>query len=225
MSGSPAVRVKICGIRETDAALAAAQSGADFIGVVFVPVRRRRLDEDKALRVISTLRNEVEAPPKVVGLFADQPLTEVHRTTRYCNLDMVQLCGVESLDYCDQVGVPVIKVVHVSSSLDVGDGVNRLSEEMTILDQHGHLTTLDRRVEGLQGGTGQSFNWDIAAGLSTKGFSFLLAGGLTPENVGPAVHSVRPWGVDVSSGVETDGVKDEKKIRAFINNVRGYKAL
>jgi phosphoribosylanthranilate isomerase len=75
-------------------------------------------------------------------------------------------------------------------------------------------------VEGLQGGTGQSFNWDIARALSERGFDFLLAGGLTPENVGRGVSGVAPWGVDVSSGVETNGVKDEAKILSFIQNVR-----
>jgi phosphoribosylanthranilate isomerase len=80
--------------------------------------------------------------------------------------------------------------------------------------------TLDRRVEGLQGGTGQSFDWSIAAGLSQRGHTFLLAGGLTPDNVAQAIATVQPWGVDVSSGVETGGVKDHQKIRAFIRNAR-----
>jgi phosphoribosylanthranilate isomerase len=84
----------------------------------------------------------------------------------------------------------------------------------------GHLVTLDRQVDGWPGGTGQSFDWDIAARLSQPGREFLLAGGLTPDNVAQAIAKVRPWGVDVSSGVETGGVKDPEKIRAFVENAR-----
>jgi phosphoribosylanthranilate isomerase len=213
-------KIKVCGIMEATDALVAAQAGADFIGLVFVPERRRRLDKDKALSIVSYLRENVPEPPKIVGLFADQPPGDVDRMVEHCGLDMVQLCGIESLDYCRQVGAPVIKVLHVSGSSALEDAVPSLAESMTALNEQGHLVTLDRLVEGLQGGTGQSFNWDIARALSQRGMDFLLAGGLTPENVGRGANDVAPWGVDVSSGVETNGVKDEAKIRSFIQNVR-----
>jgi phosphoribosylanthranilate isomerase len=213
-------KIKVCGIMESSDALVAAQAGADFIGLVFVPERRRRLDEDKALRIVSHLRENVAEPPKIVGLFADQPPGDVDRMVEHCGLDMVQLCGIESLDYCRQVGAPVIKVLHVSGSSALEDAVPSLAESMTALNEQGHLVTLDRLVEGLQGGTGQSFNWDIARALSERRFHFLLAGGLTPDNVGRGINAVAPWGVDVSSGVETNGMKDEAKIRAFIQTVR-----
>ncbi|MCE2464147.1 MAG: phosphoribosylanthranilate isomerase [Dehalococcoidia bacterium] len=214
-------QVKICGNREMSDVMMAAEAGADFTGLVFVPGTRRTLDEEKAIRMIATLREQVPSPPKMVGIFADQPLKEVDRLVRRCGLDMVQLCGGESLDYCGKIGVPVIKVLHVSDALDVANAVDNLSQELLEVGTGGHLATLDRGVEGLQGGTGQSFNWDIARVLSSRGFQFLLAGGLTPENVGPAVSKVRPWGVDVSSGVETGGAKDVEKVRAFIRAVRG----
>ena len=213
-------QVKICGNREASDVMMAAEAGADFIGLAFVPGRRRALDGDKAVRIIADLREKVASPPKVVGLFADQPLDEVDHLIRRCGLDMVQLCGGESLDYCGKIRVPVIKVLHVSESLDVDDAVYSLSKGLSEVRDQGHLVTLDRRVEGLPGGTGQSFNWDIARMLSSKGFQFLLAGGLTPENVRLAVSKVRPWGVDVSSGVETGGAKDVEKIKAFIRAVR-----
>ena len=216
-------RVKICGITQAADALIAAEAGADFIGLVFVPDRRRRIDEDGAQNIVSALRETSGNPPKVVGLFADQPLDEVKRRVKCCDLDMAQLCGGETLEYCGEVGVPVIKVLHVASSLHVDDAEGKLSEKMRFLKQQGHLVTLDRKVDGLQGGTGQSFNWDIGTRLSDKGFAFLLAGGLTPENVGLAVEKVRPWGVDVSSGVETDGVKDKEKIRRFVQEARSVK--
>lgn len=217
-------RIKICGIRDEVAARAAVEAGADFIGMVFVPGSRRRLDGDRASRIVSSLREMLGGRrPKVVGLFADQPLEEVDRLAECCGLDMVQLCGSESLEYCGQVGVPVIKVLHVSDSLAGEDGVALLAQEMGALRERDHLVALDRKVEGLQGGTGQSFDWDIAKTLAMKGFSFLLAGGLTPETVGSAVRTVRPWGVDVSSGVETGGEKDVEKIRAFIHAARSAK--
>ena len=212
------VRVKICGIQEVDSARVSAEAGADMLGLVFVPGRRRTLSIEGAHRIIATLRTNAGASPKVVGLFADQPLDEVHKIVRYCGLDMAQLCGDESPDYCGQVGVPVIKVLHVPDSSGMEDAVPFLSEQIETLRDRGHFVTLDRKVEGMYGGTGQSFSWEIAKELSMRGLSFILAGGLTAENVAQAVLTVRPWGVDVSSGVETGGVKDEAKIRSFIHN-------
>ena len=158
-------------------------------------------------------------PPRVVGLFADQPLVEVSRVIEYAGLDMAQLCGRESPDYCRQVlaktGAGVIKVQHVSGQgsgdATYGKEDDTLEDQLLRYREAGCYITLDRLVEGLQGGTGQSFDWDIAAQLSRKGYEFLLAGGLTPANVAQAVARVRPWGVDVSSGVETDGANDPKK--------------
>ena len=139
---------------------------------------------------------------------------------RDCELDMVQLCGHESLEYCGQVEVPVIKVLHILPTWKVEHAVALLTEQVESLNDQGHWVTLDRRVEGLQGGTGQSFNWQIARELSNKGYRFLLAGGLDPENVADAVAAAHPWGVDVSTGVETDGDKDPSKVRSFIAAAR-----
>ena len=213
-------RIKICGIQESGDALAAAGWGADFIGLVFVPGRRRKRDWEQALSVSSVLRDNVDNPPRIVGLFADQPLDEVNDTLRHCRLDMAQLCGSESLEYCARVQAPVIKVLHVADSRPVEDSVFDFSQQIAALDSGGHMVTLDRKVEGLQGGTGQSFNWEVAGRLAEQGLPFLLAGGLTPDNVASAVQKVGPTGVDVSSGVETRGVKDHEKIRAFIQAVR-----
>ena len=213
-------RVKICGIKRAEDASMAALAGADYVGIVFVPRRSRRVDAEDARRIISTLKETVDPPPKVVGLFADQSLEEVNKTVVLCDLDLVQLCGVESLEYCGQVKARVIKVLHVLESTDVVEAVPVLSQEMMALNSAGCMVTLDRKVEGLQGGTGRTFDWQIARALSRDGFAFTLAGGLTPENVAPAVRTVVPWGVDVSSGVETRGVKDQEKMRAFVRAVR-----
>ena len=215
------IRAKICGIRRTEDAIIAAEAGADFFGLVFVPERRRRLEAGVAAEIVEELRTLIPDPPQAVGLFADQPLDEVADTIKSCGLDLAQLCGQESPDYCRQVadrtGAEIIKVLHISASEAVGGG---LGGRLAPYQQAGCYITLDRLVEGLQGGTGQSFDWEVAAQLSRMGYRYLLAGGLTPENVGQAVKQVNPWGVDVSTGVETDGLKDEEKIRAFIRNAR-----
>ena len=212
-------KVKICGIRDPASAVVAAEAGADLIGLGFVRGSRRRVDETSALRIISAVRSAADAV-KVVGLFADQPPDEVSGIAGRCGLDMVQLCGAESLEYCEAMEVPVIKVLHVPGDATAKDSVGGLYDKAAALGERGHWVTLDSKMEGLQGGTGRSFDWDIARELSQRGLSFLLAGGLTPENVGSAVDRVRPWGLDVSSGVETDGAKDSEKIRAFIRAAR-----
>ena len=219
------IRTKICGIRRTEDAITAAEAGADFIGLVFVPGRRRRMEVAAAADIVVELRTLIPEPPRVVGLFADQPLAEVVETIKSCSLDLAQLCGKESADYCRQVteqtGAEIIKVLHVSASETVADsGGGGLNGRMSPYQQAGCHITLDRLVEGLQGGTGQSFDWDVAAEVSQQGHRFLLAGGLTPDNVAQAVAQVKPWGVDVSSGVETEGRQDEEKIRAFIRNAQ-----
>lgn len=211
-------KIKICGVQKPEDARAAAEAGADFVGLVFVPKRRRRLEIDQAQAILKALNSTSNHLPQTVGLFADQPLEEVNRIMRRCDLNLAQLCGGESVEYCQRVQGRVIKVVHVGGSPVGAAAVNSLACRIESYSNAGHLVTLDRLVEGLQGGTGHSFDWDIAAELARRGHHFLLAGGLSPSNVAEAVAAVRPWGVDVSSGVETGGAKDGDKIRAFIRN-------
>ncbi len=223
-------KVKICGIRKLEDAQAAADAGADFIGLVFVPGRPRRLEINDAREIIAGIKKLGAGAPRVAGLFAGQPLDEVNRTIEECGLDLAQLCAQEPLDYCGNTQADVIKVVHVAGDIHIeqdGGGDGPAQQELVDLEElvdsytrQGHIVTLDRLVDGIPGGTGQSFNWDVASHLSGRGHSFLLAGGLTPETVAQAVATVRPWGVDVSSGVEVNGVKDPEKIRAFILNAK-----
>ncbi|MDE2781262.1 MAG: phosphoribosylanthranilate isomerase [Chloroflexota bacterium] len=220
------IYTKICGIQCTEDALVASEAGADLIGLVFVPERRRRLEGSAAAQILSELRTLVPQPPRAVGLFADQPLEDVVEVISDCSLDMVQLCGQESPDYCRQVtsrtGAEVIKVLHIpaSETVETVRASGAMQARIAPYLEGGCRVTLDRLVEGLRGGTGQSFDWQVAAELSRQGYRFLLAGGLTPDNVAKAVEQVKPWGVDVSTGVETDGRKDEDKIRAFIRNAQ-----
>ena len=212
------IKVKICGIREVGDALTAFEAGANYVGMVFVPGRRRKIDKARGLEIVSALELQI-GTPKTVGLFADQSLNEVEQTVQHCGLDMVQLCGTESLGYSSSITVPVIKVLHVSDESPVEAEVDRLSVSIAALREEGQLASLDSKVDGLQGGTGRKFNWRVAKALSSEGFSFFLAGGLTPVNVSSAVSEVRPWGVDVSGGVETGGNKDSDKIKEFIKAV------
>ncbi len=213
--------VKICGVRSLDDALVAARAGADYVGMVFVPGRRRRVEPEAARIITSGLRDSDFEGPKSVGLFGDQPLDEVLDTIATAGLDYVQLCGEESLDYCRAVleRAGVIKALHVAND-DSHDAIAGVANRIDAFAAAGCTVTLDSQVVGLHGGTGQSFDWSIAAQLAADGRRFLLAGGLTPDNVSEAVAVVRPWGVDVSSGVETDGVKDHAKIRQFVSNAR-----
>ncbi len=226
------IRIKICGVGNPSDACAAAEAGADFIGMVFVPERRRRITPGDAKEIVDAVRaldgplrpGSGQALPRMVGLFADQPLEEVNETIAHCGLDTVQLCGKESVEYAAGVDCEVIKVVHVPASYRPPPAsytdVPQLAGRVREYAESGCLVTLDRLVEGIQGGTGQSFNLEVAASLSRRGVSFLLAGGLTPANVGRAISIVRPWGVDVSSGVETIGKKDRRKIQRFVENAR-----
>ena len=214
------IRVKICGIGTPEDARVAAEAGADFIGMVFVPERHRRITPDAAIEIVDAVSSLDGSAPRMVGLFADQPLEEVNETVARCELDAVQLCGKESVEYTLAVDCEVIKVVHVPASYRAPDDVSQLAERVTQYADAGCLVTLDRLVDGVQGGTGQSFNLDVAASLAHRGSSFLLAGGLTPANVGRIISAVRPWGVDVSSGIETLGKKDRRKIQRFISNAR-----
>ena len=201
-------------------ALTAVDAGVDFMGLVFVPNRRRRISVEQAKRIVDAVKASTDNPPKLAGLFADQPIEEVRENVRVSGVDMVQLCGKETMEYCDNAPVPVIKIIHVPGGFLSDGELQHLKRRLSMLRERGHLVTLDRLVEGLQGGTGQSFDWGVAGQLSKAGFDFMLAGGLTPDNVGQAVREVRPWGVDVSSGVETQGVQDSEKIRRFVAGAR-----
>ena len=215
------MRFKICGLRDAANALVAADAGADFVGFNFVPGVRRRIPVEDARAAIGELRERCGGtPPRVVGLFADQPADEVNRTVDTCGLDMVQLCGEESSDYMRLIDAPVIKMLRVRDDDSLEDAVARTLREADALVADGHRVHLEGYVPGAKGGTGHTFDWRVAARVAER-HDIILAGGLDPDNVRPAIDAVSPWAVDVSSGVETNGVKDPARIRAFAAAVRG----
>ena len=213
-------KLKICGLRDVENALVAADAGADFLGFAFVPGVRRQLLVDDARAIIDELRRRCDGDsPRVVGLFADQPVDDVNGTIDACGLDMVQLCGQESRDYMRQVRAPVIKAIKVRDDDGLDEAAARTLRHADAVVADGHHVQLDKYEAGAQGGTGRSFDWRVAARVAER-HHILLAGGLDPDNVRQAIDVVSPWGVDVSSGVETDGVKDPAKIRAFAAAVK-----
>ncbi len=219
--------VKICGVSEPRHARAAAAFGADFIGVIFAP-SRRQVTMGQARAIADALGERFGPPskptsdavedrlrrgrPLLVGVFADQDVDTVNAIADECSLDLIQLSGAERWDVCPLLNRPVLKAVKVRQ----GQSASEVLDEV----EDGALLLLDPDVEGAYGGTGVTLDWEVAAKVA-ESRPVMLAGGLRPDNVGEAVQTVRPWAVDVSSGVETDGVKDISKIRTFIRAAKG----
>ncbi|MBW8056406.1 MAG: phosphoribosylanthranilate isomerase [candidate division NC10 bacterium] len=202
-----AVRVKICGITNAKDAELAAEAGADALGFVFVPGSPRCIDPDIARGIIKDL------PPLItpVGVFADHPVAEVEDLMRRCGFRTVQLHGSEAPEYCRQVTGSVIKTFRVGGE-----------QELPRLEAYRvHAYLLDTYVEGRLGGTGKTFPLEVAFCAKALG-RVIIAGGLTPGNVSEIIRQVRPYAVDVSSGVEAEpGRKDPQKLRDFVACARG----
>ena len=215
-------RFKICGLRDVPNALVAAESGADFLGFVFVEGVRRQLTPSGGSEIIHEFRMAFDGDrmPKIVGLFANQDAGFVNSVIHRCGLDYVQLCGDERPEFWNGLDAPVIRQVKVHEDLPHDEVVSLVSEQVAEALDGGHIALLDKHKPGALGGTGIAFDWSIAREVSS-GASVMVAGGLHPRNVAQAIEIAAPWGVDVSSGVETDGVKDAEKIRAFAAAVRG----
>jgi phosphoribosylanthranilate isomerase len=200
------VKVKICGITNLDDALAAVEAGADAIGFVFHKESPRRVTSDVVKRVVAQL------PPFVlpVGVFVNEDIKIVRDLMDDCGLAIAQLHGDEAAAYCDLLGRPVLKAIRLKdrgSLLSLAEYTGRSRVRGFVLDAFSAVS---------YGGTGQVTDWSLAA-EAARTVPVVLAGGLTAANVAEAVQKVRPYGVDVSSGVETrPGRKDHEKIRAFI---------
>lgn len=203
----PSTRIKICGVTRREDALAAAACGADAIGLVFHPGSARNVAPERAAQVAAAL------PPFVtsVGLFVDPDPEWVRVVLGRVPLDLLQFHGSECDAFCASFGRPYIKALPVVPGGDLLQSVGSFRTARGVL--------LDAYVPGEHGGTGVTAEW--AAIPRNLPLPVVLAGGLTPENVGAAVRAVRPWAVDVSSGVEREkGVKDHDRIAAFVRGVR-----
>ena len=202
-----ATAVKICGVTRVEDALVAAYAGAHAIGLIFYASSPRQVSHDVARRVVDAL------PPFVtpVALFVDARSAEVERVVGEVNPQLLQFHGDETPEFCESFGVPYIKAVKVRQGVDLLQYARRYRSAKGLL--------LDAFVEGSHGGTGSTFDWtQIPDQLPLP---LILAGGLHQDNVADAIRRVRPWAVDVSSGVEAaKGIKDAAKIAAFIRGVR-----
>ncbi len=199
-------RIKICGITRPGDARAAAEAGADAIGLVFYPRSPRFLSVERALEIRDTL------PPFVqtVALFVNPDAAQVAQVIGRVRPAMLQFHGEESPQYCGEFGLPYIKACRVEPGVDLLEYLRPFSRAAAWL--------LDSHVEEY-GGIGESFDWSLVPSVRER--PLVLSGGLTPGNVAKAIRRVRPWGVDVSSGVESaKGIKDAAKIAAFIAEVR-----
>ena len=196
--------VKICGISDIESAVAAGQAGTDYLGMVFAP-SKRQVTPEKALQIVEAVQR-LDSHLQVVGVFVNKPAMVVNQIANYCKLDWIQTSGNESLDYCRAIEMPLIKVFHIDPDARHAEISTDVRKGCSIMPPNRLICLLDSIVEGTYGGTGTLFNWQAAKVVSDK-FSVMIAGGLTPDNVGELMKLTNPWGVDVSSGVETNGEK------------------
>ena len=209
------MKIKICGIKTEKAALYASEEKADFIGLVYVKDVRREISVDQGIKIVNSIKNNLSETPSVVGLFQNQSPSYVEMIARKSRLDFVQLCGDN--DDFSNFSVPSIRQIRIKpeySKKQIQD------EVFSALNIHS-LVILDSYDEEKPGGTGKVFNWDKILGFKSYENIF-IAGGLNSENIYSLSSQLIPWGVDISSGLETNGEKDLKKISTFINKVRAY---
>lgn len=215
------IKIKVCGITELEHALAASEQGADFIGLVFAP-SHRKMSLEKASQIVSVIRR-LSPRPQIVGVFANENIDLVNQTADFLCLDWVQLSGTEPLDYCKLVSRPIIKTIHVSSDNTAEDIIEAIETGYNSLPQDKLVYLLDTKGKDCYGGTGKTFDWTLAEQVSLR-FPIMVAGGLTVDNVATLIKRVKPFGIDVSSGVEREGKKDVAKIARFIRVAREAEA-
>jgi phosphoribosylanthranilate isomerase len=209
------MRVKFCGITNLDDAAEAVRLGAWAVGLIHYEESPRSVDPAVAAQIAAAFRRKLE----IVGVFVNPTLPEVARAVEDEQLSMVQLNGEEGASFCAEVarrtGVKVIKAIHVASAADI-HGAEAYRTDF-------HL--FDRRANGLWGGSGESFDWELLRNRAASTIPEILAGGLRPDNVAEAVRVVQPYAVDVASGVEASpGVKDHAAMAAFFANAQPHVA-
>ena len=199
-------RVKICGITRVEDALSAVEQGADAIGLVFYPPSPRYVSVSQAAEIAQVLPAFVS----VVGLFVDAPSADIEAVLSKVPIDLIQFHGNETPEQCRRYEKPYIKAIRVKTDTNLIQYQSDFSDAKALL--------LDTYTEGVPGGTGQVFDWNVIPKHMTK--QLVLAGGLDANNVTQAIKLVKPYAVDVSGGVESaKGIKDAAKIAAFMRGV------
>ncbi|OCA90797.1 N-(5'-phosphoribosyl)anthranilate isomerase [Bacillus sp. FJAT-27225] len=195
------MKVKICGMKDTAAALKAVEYGADALGFVFAD-SKRKITKEAAREIIDNLPSHVMK----VGVFVNEKKERIEEIAAFCGLTHIQLHGEESQEFIDELRYPAIKALNINGRRDL----------LKIGEYRTEYILLDSPKGTYRGGSGLSFDWEFLKDFELNGQKVILAGGLRPENVAEAIMTVKPYMVDVSSGVETDGQKDLGKIEAFI---------
>lgn len=206
--------VKICGITRLEDALSAAELGADYLGFNFYPGSKRYLEPETCMKIVARLERE-NLTVQSVGVFVNASLQAIETILESCRLDLAQLSGDEPLEILEALGERGLKAIRPRSQDEA-----QAASLMARVRKTPPALLVDAYQAGGYGGTGETADWDIAAQLA-RAYPVLLAGGLTPENISEALRRVRPWGVDVASGVEdAPGIKDRAKMKAFIKTVK-----
>jgi phosphoribosylanthranilate isomerase len=204
------IKVKICGITNYDDAAMAASLGADALGFIFASVSPRKIEPATAKEIIRRL------PPfiKTVGVFVNEDTDKIRDIIACCGLDAVQLHGDEAPEICEHLMLRTIKAIRVKDDFDTSGLISYRGKVRALL--------LDTYSEKAVGGTGKSFNWDRAVEINSLGIPVILAGGLTPSNIVEAINKVRPYGVDINSGIEkSPGIKDHDLTKALFEKIKG----
>ncbi len=201
-------KIKICGIKTLPDALAAIEAGADYLGFNFYPKSVRFVEKETCAEITSVLKKK-HPQIKLVGVFVNSSVEDVKNILQTCSLDLAQLHGDETPEIFNQLAPHAFRAFRGIPESNAGYERNEAP-----------MMLIDAAVKGVYGGSGVTADWSAAAELAKK-YPLLLAGGLTPENVADAVRQVKPWGVDVASGVESvAGEKDAEKMKKFVTAVR-----
>ncbi|MCE2473923.1 MAG: phosphoribosylanthranilate isomerase [Anaerolineae bacterium] len=219
-------KIKVCGIRKADNALMVARAGVDMIGLNFYPKTPRYIEPAAARKLVSRLRGDLGAAcPIIVGVFVNASATEIRAIAAEVGLDYAQLNGDESAEFLGALPGLAFKAIRPADERAASAEVAALACAF-LDDKDAPSLLLDAFNPKLYGGTGETTSVSIAQAVSETAPRLMLAGGLKPENVAQRLQTIKPWGVDVASGVEagTPGIKDEAKVRAFIDAVRSADA-
>jgi len=201
----------MCGITNLEDARFAAGALVDYLGFIFYEKSPRHIEPGEAGAII----NWIEGPEKV-GVFVNQPLDDVNRIAKETGLDYVQLHGDESPEYCELVDKPIIKVIHIEDETVE----YLLKHQIEQYSKVAEFLLFDTKIDGLWGGTGKSFDWDLLNDMDLE-IPYFLSGGLNASNVKEAIETVTPYAIDVSSSLEQKpGLKDFGKIEAFMDELR-----
>ncbi|HET9017907.1 MAG TPA: phosphoribosylanthranilate isomerase [Thermomicrobiaceae bacterium] len=214
--------VKICSLRTPADGVAAADAGADLVGLILAPARRR-VTLETAAEIVAAVHSTGPNAPLVVGVFVDEPVERLNATAEALDLDLVQLHGEEPPDSLAAVARPAIKALRLRPETGLDDA-RRLAERYLSAAVPPRALTVEAHVADAPGGSGRVVDWTLAARLAAE-YPVILAGGLNPDNVAAAIAAVHPRGVDVSSGVEVGGQKDHLEIARFVERARAAFAV